>query len=245
LRHGACKTDPVETEALRQLMEADRWIDRVIAQRSHLAEMAELEALEGELRRWSRELAVAKQAQTPVRAGYDAATIEAQRLAKRAGELEKALASTTASARDLAAVHKELEHVRQLLAAAEDRELELMIEVEPLDATVGSIKTQAQPAVARRAELQAAILELQSTLDEELVALRASRAERAAQLSPALLARYEDLLKRVGTSGAAQVDAGRCDGCRILLSPLDLDRWKALGEDSFMPCPECGRLLLP
>jgi hypothetical protein len=77
------------------------------------------------------------------------------------------------------------------------------------------------------------------------VALRASRAERAAQLSPALLARYEDLLKRVGTSGAAQVDAGRCDGCRILLSPLDLDRWKALGEDSFMPCPECGRLLLP
>jgi hypothetical protein len=123
----------VETEALRQLMEADRWIDRVIAQRSHLAEMAELEALEGELRRWSRELAVAKQAQTPVRAGYDAATIEAQRLAKRAGELEKALASTTASARDLAAVHKELEHVRQLLAAAEDRELELMIEVEPRD----------------------------------------------------------------------------------------------------------------
>jgi predicted nucleic acid-binding Zn-ribbon protein len=245
LLRDACKTERVETEALRQLMEADRWIDRVTAQRSHLAEMVELETLEGELRRWSRELAEAKQVQTPVRANYDAATLEAQRLAKRAGELERALASTTANPRELAAIHKELEHVRQLLAAAEDRELELMIEVEPLDEAVASIKAQAQPAVAHRAELQAAILELQSTLDEELVALRASRAARSAQLSPALLARYENLLKRVGTSGAAQVEEGRCDGCRILLSPLDLDRWKALGEDSFMPCPECGRLLLP
>ncbi|MGH9019887.1 MAG: C4-type zinc ribbon domain-containing protein, partial [Acidimicrobiales bacterium] len=62
---------------------------------------------------------------------------------------------------------------------------------------------------------------------------------------PALRGRYDDALARVGGSGAAQVDAGRCDGCRIALSPLDLDRWRVAPEGSFPPCPSCGRLLLP
>ncbi|MGD0055631.1 MAG: hypothetical protein ABSC34_09390 [Acidimicrobiales bacterium] len=235
----------METEALRQLMEADRWIDRVGAQRAHLPEQAQLEGLEAQLRILSRELAQAKEALAPVRASYEATTADAKRLAKRCGDLETILASSTANARELAALHKELEHVRQLLSAAEDRELELLIEVEPLDEAVADVKARAQPDVARRSELQAAILELQASLDDELASLRAAREERAAALSPDLLARYEDLLARVGTSGAAQVDAGRCDGCRILLSPLDLDRFKAQPEGTFMPCPECGRLLLP
>ena len=39
-----------ETDNLRALMEADRWIDRVTAQRNHLPEMAELATVEEELR---------------------------------------------------------------------------------------------------------------------------------------------------------------------------------------------------
>ena len=69
--------------------------------------------------------------------------------------------------------------------------------------------------------------------------------ELANAVSPELLARYDAAFARVGTSGAAQVDAGRCDGCRIALSPLDVDRWKGQAEGSLMNCPECGRLLLP
>ena len=37
-----------ETDNLRALMEADRWIDRVTAQRNHLPEMAELVTVEEE-----------------------------------------------------------------------------------------------------------------------------------------------------------------------------------------------------
>jgi predicted nucleic acid-binding Zn-ribbon protein len=38
---------------------------------------------------------------------------------------------------------------------------------------------------------------------------------------------------------------GRCDGCRLALAPLDHDRFKSRALDTFMDCPECGRLLLP
>lgn len=234
-----------ETEALRALMEVDRWIDRVAAQREHLPEMAELATLETALRSESKALQEARARQTPVRTAYQGAQREALRLATRANDLEVTLTLSTAHARELAALHKELEHVRQLLASAEDAELELLIELEPLDEAVSLIKAGAQPGLARRGELQVTVSELQTSLDEELVSLHRARTERAAALSGELLDRYQGLLKRVGTSGAAQVEAGRCDGCRIALSPLDVDRCKAQPEGTFMACPECGRLLLP
>lgn len=234
-----------ETEALRALMDADRWIDRVNSQRSHLPEITELADVESELRSLMKALQDAQAVQGPVHTAYEDSTIEAERLRKRVSDLEHTLGASTANARELTALHTELDHVRELLGRAEDRELDLLIEVEPLDEVIQAIRSQAQPLVARRGDLQGAIIELQMSLDEELTALRTDRRARAAAVSAELLARYDAALMRAGTAGAANVDAGRCDGCRIALSPLDVDRWKAQAPGSFMPCPECGRLLLP
>jgi len=225
-------------------MEADRWVDRVRSQRTHLPELRELAEVEGELRGLITSLQSAQGALSPVHAAYESARDEAQRLRERAGALEATLSTSTANARDLAAMQSELEHVRELLEQVDDRELELLVELEPLEAAVRSIREQAQPATVRRAQLQTSIGELQASLDDELISLRAGRDECARQVAPALLARYETALQRAGGSGAAQVTSGRCDGCRLALSPLDLDRWKAQAPDTFMACPECGRLLL-
>lgn len=233
-----------ESEALRALMEADRWVDRVNSQRSHLPEMAELSTLEDELRALARALQEAQSAQAPVQQAYEAAVNEAERIRRREHDLDATLSTSTGGARELAVLQRELEHLRELLGRAEDRELELLIEIEPLDEVVAAIKARAQPGVAHRAELRATIAELQATLDEEVVSLELARAERAKDLSPELRTRYDNVMVRVGTSGAAQVLAGRCDGCRIALSPLDVDRWKNQAAGSFMNCPVCGRLLL-
>ena len=234
-----------DTDSLRALMEADRWIERVFSQRNHLPELSELADLEVELRELVKALQEAQAASIPMRGAYDDAHAEAARLRSRANDLDKTLVSSTANARELGALQKELEHVRELLERSEDRELEYLVALEPLEETVQSIKERAQPGMARRSDLQATIVQLQASLDEELVSLRADRPSRAAVVNPDLLARYDGAFARVGGSGAAQVDAGRCDGCRIALSPLDYDRWKHLAADTFMDCPECGRLLLP
>jgi predicted nucleic acid-binding Zn-ribbon protein len=226
-------------------MEADRWIDRVVAQKTHLPEIVELTALELELRGLVKELNEAQASLSPVRASYDEAQREGNRLRTRAENLDKTLSNSTANARELAALTTELQHVRELLERSDDLELELMMAVEPLEEAVSAVKAAAQPAAARRGELQGVIAELQSSLDDELADLRRQRAVLAATVTPALLARYESAFARVGTSGAAQVVSGHCDGCRIALSPLDVDRWKAQPEGTFMTCPECGRLLLP
>jgi predicted nucleic acid-binding Zn-ribbon protein len=226
-------------------MEADRWIDRVTAQRTHLPEMTELAALEVELRSQVKALNDAQATVAPIRSAFEATQREGERLRARVTALDTTLSNSTANARELAALQTELQHVRELLERSDDLELEQMMAVEPLDEAVSAIKAAAQPAVTRRGELQATIAALQASLDEELVALHEQRRERALAVSPELLGRYEAAMQRVGTSGAAQVVAGNCDGCRIALSPLDLDRWKGQPEGSFMSCPECGRLLLP
>ena len=234
-----------ETDALRALMEADRWIERVTGQRSHLPEIAELATLEVELRGLLVELRAAEAALAPLMATYEVVAKESGRLKTRASDLDATLASSTANARELAALQNELTHVRALLGESEDRELELLLAVEPVEAKVASIKTRAQPSVLRRTELRDVIAQLQATLDEELVALRRDRDERATALSLSLFSRYDAALARSGTSGAAQVVEGRCDGCRIALSPLDFDRWKSQAPSTYLDCPECGRLLLP
>lgn len=234
-----------DVDAMRALMQADRWIDRVQSQRSHLPEITELTALEEELRVLVGALRRVQEVLAPVRRGYEAARDEAQRLAQRASELNATLATSSANARELTALQRELEHVRDVQSRAEDRELDALVELEPIEQEIETIKARAQPAVARRGELQDHIRALQSTLDDELVALHHDRSERTLALTPELLARYDHAKARSGIAGAAQVDAGRCDGCRIALSPLDVDRWKAQPDGSFTDCPECGRVLLP
>ena len=226
-------------------MEADRWVERVIAQRNHLPEMAELALLEEELRSLVASLKQAQVDQAPIQKKYSELQDGAEKLRKRSHDIQAKLDSSTANARELGALQTEIEHVRELLSKAEDLELEAFLELEPLDQSVENIKAAAQPKMERRAELQARIVSLQATLDEEIISLRSSREVCAAQVQSELLKAYEAAHKRVGISGAAQVDNARCDGCRIELSPLDFDRWKAQPQDTFMACPECGRLLLP
>lgn len=233
-----------EADALRALMEADRWIDRVRSQKTHLPEIAELSAVEVELRGLLKDLHDAETSFAPLKASFDAVDVESHRLRTRAKDLDDALSSSTASSRELSAIQGELTHVRTLLAESEDREMELLEALEPVESLIESIKQMAQPGVRRRAELLESVAQLQGTLDDELVSLERGRDERALALPSTLLARYDAAMRRVGTSGAAQVVEGRCDGCRLALSPLDYDRFRAQPPETFMDCPECGRLLL-
>ena len=232
-------------ETLSALLDADRWIERVIAQREHLPELEELSTLEGELRSLLAALHEAESSAEPVRRAYLAAQATAAKHHDRARDLEKALAASTGSARELGAMQRELEQVRERASAAEDEELDLLLALEPLDETISAIKQRAQPGVARRGELRATVAQLRESLDEEITALRATREALAHSLAAPWRERYDRALARAGVSGAARVDAGRCDGCRIALSPLDVDRFKHLEAGVLMDCPECGRLLLP
>ncbi|HQU00669.1 MAG TPA: hypothetical protein PLG60_09215 [Acidimicrobiales bacterium] len=234
-----------DLEALRALMEADRWLDRVSAQKSHLPELGELATVEGGLRSLAQQLRVCDDALAPLRAASIERGAESERLRARAQTLRAKLDASTANVRELTALQHELEVVLEHLSQSEDRELEVMSELEPLDESRAALTRAAQPLAQRREALRTTIDQLNASLDDELVALRADRARRAEAVPEELRRRYDAALARAGGSGAAQVIDGRCDGCRLALAPLDHDRWRHQADTLTFACPECGRLLLP
>lgn len=232
-------------DALHSLLEADRRCERVRAQRDHLPEQTELAEVEAQLRTLLAALKQAQAVHDPLASAYQAAHQSAASLVERRDRLRKTLDTSTGGARELESITHELDSVTNAAAEAEDVELSLLLELEPAAQQVDVIKGQAQPLVARRADLQATIAGLVETLNEELASLLVDRDTRSRAVPEPWRARYEGAAKRVSGAGAALVHAGRCDGCRIALSPLDLDRFKATVSGELMECPSCGRWLLP
>ena len=229
---------------LRDLMEADRWIDRVRQHREHLAESAELLEVETALRTLASRLQAIEAERRPARDAFNEAADRAELLRHRRTDLEEKLLHATAPARELTALQGELERVVAALDDAEDREISFLLALEPLDEVAAAIRLEAQPMAKRRQELQESVSSLRTSLEEELVGLRESRELVASRVVGPLRSRYDAALARSGVSGAARVESGRCDGCRIELSPLDASRNKSLTPDTFLDCPECGRILL-
>ena len=234
-----------DAAALRALMEADRWIDRVIAQRDHLPEAGELTVLEGQLRGEVSAIRDAEGVVAPLRASYEDVAARADRIQRRRRELETALATSTSGARDLAAMQHELQSIAAQGDLADEEALELLESIEQHDNSIGQLREQIKPKLARREALRSTVDGLRASLDEEVSSLRTSRVELELAVPESLRVRYQRAMARVGTSGAAQVVDGRCDGCRIALAPLDLDRAKSQAGDSFTDCPSCGRILVP
>ncbi len=234
----------MSSEDLRALMEADRWLERLAGQRATLLERVELARLEGDLRERLGALRAAEAGLEPLSRAYDEASAESARLRERRDRLASRLEASR-DARESAALAGELDQVREALGAAEDRELEALVEVEPAAEAAAALRREAQPLAARRAELVATVAALEVSLDEEIAAQRLAREAAASIVAPELRARYEAALARAGGAGAAPVVEGRCEGCRIALSPLELDRWRHAPEGAFPECPSCGRLLLP
>ena len=234
-----------DLEALRALMEADRWIDRVGAQKSHLPESQDLADVESGLRTLAQQLRASDEALAPVRRASQEAASESERLRSRAQSLRAKLDSSTANARELGALQHELDTVLEHVSGAEDHELDLLEQLEPLEAARAEVTSIAQPLAARREALRSTIQELGVSLDEEIAALRVQRSDLAARVPTPLRERYEAALARAGVSGAAHVIEGRCDGCRLALAPLDFERWRHQSAGLDFECPECGRLLLP
>jgi len=230
---------------LREIVELDRLLDRLAYQRDHGAEAAELAKVEHHLRELAGELKAVEATRAPLVAELNAVRAEIEGLRARRGSLEARLASSTGGAKELGALSHEIETLTATISTREDREIELVLLDEPYADRVAEIRRAAEPLVERRVELQAAVAAAVAAFDDELAVTREARATAAAPVEAALLQRYEHIKQRVGVSGAAFESDGRCDGCRMALSPLDRDRFHAVANDATFTCPECGRLLLP
>lgn len=179
-------------------------------------------------------------------AGHQAALegqIEASKT--RRAELEKRMFAGQVSApRDLQAMDEEVRHLARHISDLEDRELEVMEVLEPLESDLRAADVERAGLDARATELRTDIAEAEKEIDAELQAELAPRQPLAAELPPELLKRYEALRTKLGGTGAARLVGNSCSGCHLSLPAMEVDRIRKAPPDAVITCDNCGRILV-
>lgn len=231
-------------EPLLEVQEHDTTADQLAHRRRTLparaeldAAMADLTALEGtvaEVDAERKELARAQQ-----RFEDEIASLRA-----KAEQHDKTLYSgSIGNPRELQALQDEIAALQRRITHLEDQEIEVMEQLEPVEARLAAFGRQRAELDDRAAGLRAQIAEAEVEIDAELERVRSERGTAAATVEPDLLSEYEQLRPRTGGIAIARLVNGHCGGCHLALSAVEVDRIKHLPEDEVVHCEECGRLL--
>jgi predicted nucleic acid-binding Zn-ribbon protein len=148
------------------------------------------------------------------------------------------------AARDLQAMDDEVKHLNRHIAELEDREIEIMEELEPIDDELRTAGVDRTALREDRDRLRSAIAHAVERIDADIASRTQARAEVAATVPPDLLARYERLRTTLAGTGAARLVGGSCSGCHLSLPAMEVDRIRKAPPDEVITCDQCGRILV-
>ncbi len=169
--------------------------------------------------------------------------IEASR--SRRTELERRMyGGQVSAARDLQAMDDEVKHLNRHISELEDREIEIMEALEPIDGELRAAETQRAAWRHDRDRLRTAIAEAVERIDADIVAQSEARRAAAATVPADLLTRYERLRTTLAGTGAARLVGGSCSGCHLTLPAMEVDRIRKAPPDEVITCDQCGRILV-
>jgi uncharacterized protein len=230
---------------LLQVQNHDTLVDQLVHRRATLGKRAELAAVENRL----ASLEARRKEVGAVRddLGARQASLEEHINSSRvrSKELERRMFGGQVTApRELQVMDEEVRHLARHVSGLEDRELEVMEELEPLDAELAEIDAQIDQLRSGAGELRSSISEQEVGIDAELQHERSERAAAAANVPADLLSRYEQLRKKLGGTGAARLVGGSCGGCHLQLPAMELDRVHKAPPDAVIYCDQCGRILV-
>jgi uncharacterized protein len=223
----------------------DTRADQLRHRRQHLPERTELTARRGDLVSLTSTVDEIDGRRQALLRDQRRLEDEVAALGDRAIAADKTLYSGTVRApRELQALQADIESIRRRQHDLEDRELDLMEQIEPLDAELAVHAVARAELEARVADLSTRIAAAEADIDAELATVVAERASAVADLPSELLEEYEHLRSRLGGIGAARLSGNRCEGCHLTLSAMEVDGIRHQLPGALVHCSECGRLLV-
>jgi predicted nucleic acid-binding Zn-ribbon protein len=157
---------------------------------------------------------------------------------------ERLDAGKVSSARELESLQSEVESLRRRQGDLEEVVLELMENRETVlqrrdeaAAEAGNVASSMAEVAARR---DAALAEIGTQAEKA----GARRTSVAGGVPDELLALYDKLREQHDGVGAAMLRRGRCEGCHVSLSTVDLNAIRTAAPDEVVRCEECRRILV-
>jgi len=152
--------------------------------------------------------------------------------------------SGISSPREAREIQQEVDRLTPRQDDLEERVLEIMEEIDPVDARLRELDVLAEAGDAKIAEAQAVLAGTEEGLAEDLTSAGDRRRVAAAEVPADALDRYERLRGVFGASTVAGFDGSDCRVCPLSMPAVEVDRVKHLEVGTLTDCTECGRLVV-
>jgi predicted nucleic acid-binding Zn-ribbon protein len=230
---------------LLAVQDLDLAVDQVRHRRASLPERSELSEIDGQTKRFEKELTQVESGRTELAGRRAKAEADLAAAEQRAAAIQKRLYGGGVSAsRDLQAMAGELDQLKARSSVLEDAVLEVLEAADPLDVQANELRTSLTTLADRGADARSRLADAEKALDAELAGLEDQRVEAAAKVPAGLMATYERLRGRFGGVGVARLVGNHCDGCHLALSAMELDRLRHLPDGEVFTCEQCSRILV-
>jgi predicted nucleic acid-binding Zn-ribbon protein len=146
---------------------------------------------------------------------------------------------TIVDSRELASLEHELAHLAPQRDAREERCLDLMEQIDTLNAALTTQREEVERQERAWEQAKPRLASEARELSEQITTLRADREPLAASLDPQSLSLYTRLRASLGHA-VAPISNGVCGACRVSLPPRDIQHARG---STLAICPNCRRIL--
>ncbi len=146
---------------------------------------------------------------------------------------------TVKNPRELVNLKHESENLKRKLSTKEDELLDLMSQVEEMEARVKASTKELEGLQQEWQQKQEILKQTKTQTEAELASLNENRKELAQQVDSEALNVYEQIKLTKGQA-IARVEQGRCQGCHI---SLPTNQWRKAKAGDLVRCSSCNRIL--
>ncbi len=228
-------------DILQQLLEVQNYDEKIIA---YETELRDIPARKDDLQ---RDVAAAQSALNEANEELRRNIVAVDELEVEVNTFKDKLAKYYQQERELKnneeyrALQKEIFMIKQEIMKSEDRELELMGEVERCREVVAERQKDLDEQQSVISVDVAELDERAAAVAADLASLKAERAEVAAKANPKWLARYERVIQSRRGVAIVPLEEDTCSGCQMRVPPQTVHNARH-GRDIVM-CDFCGRFL--
>ena len=239
------KASPEAQLRLLELADLDTELGRLDHRRRTLPETAELEALSTRATQVKDEITGADTELSDLdreqkRAERDVEQVRV-RIERDRDLLDRGKVS---SARELESLQSEVASLQRRQSDLEDVVLELMEQREAAQARRDTAAADGEQVAADVAAVTARRDQTLAEIAEQETKAGSVRASVASGVPDELLALYDRVRAQVGGVAAAMLRRGRCEGCHVSLSTVELNEIRAAAPDEVIRHDECRRILV-
>ncbi|QRN80013.1 MAG: hypothetical protein JK586_18045 [Nocardiopsis sp. BM-2018] len=239
------KAEPAAQARLLDLQELDTQLERLDHRLRSLTEIAEAAQLKERVDAIDAELITAQTKASDVERHQRKAESDVDQVRSRADRDAKRLESgQITNAKELQNLQSEIESLGRRQAELEEVVLEVMEQAEGLSAEVARLTEEREAAVAKFTEVTARRDTAAAEIQWDRTRVTQDRERVSAEIPADLLALYDKLRAQYDGVAAAPLRYGRCNGCKLALSTVELNEIRATAADQIVRCEDCRRILV-